>query len=74
MLTCRTFVLLQFLWLLQDHRPPAAIGSSPDGVTGGGKLLSISFRFSALHHPGLPAARGDRFLIRRRHGRRQNPG
>ncbi len=37
------------------------------------KLSSILVSFK--HHTGqfaLPAARGDRFLIRRRHGRRQN--
>ena len=50
-------------------QPPAAIGSSPDGVTGGGKR----FHFIRLALScNLPAARGDRFLIRRRHGRRQN--
>ena len=50
------------------HQPPAAIGSSPDGVTGGGNR----FHFIRLALScNLPSARGDRFLIRRRHGRRQ---
>jgi hypothetical protein len=58
---------------LQNYLPPAAIGSSSDCVTGGGKII-LYFAprlFRIARSTKLPAARGDRFLIRLRHGRRQ---
>jgi hypothetical protein len=38
---------------LQKHQPPAAIGSSSDGVAGGGKLLVVSHISARL----IPRAR-----------------
>jgi hypothetical protein len=56
------------------EQPPAAIGSSSDGVTSGGKsgFMSLNCGPSSFQ---LPSARGDRFLTRWRRGRRQkSPG
>jgi hypothetical protein len=38
---------------VQIHRPPAAIGSSTNGDTGGGKKLFIAAKWLALPGPGL---------------------
>jgi hypothetical protein len=43
----------------KKYQPLAAIGSSPDSVTSGGKNF---FMRSVVHHYVLPTARGDRFL------------